>query len=611
MEFKFDSNQAFQTRAIDSIVNLFEGQPPKNDTPLLVGDYGVYGNELCITKERIFTNLSAIQESNNIPFELRNESLDFSVEMETGTGKTYTYLRSIYELHLRYGWSKFIIIVPSISIKEGVLKSYSMTKSHFENLYSHIVSSCYEYDSQKPNLIKAFGRDTHINIMVMTLHAFNKQTNVIKQSGLDGFEDTPIRYIQKARPIVILDEPQNMESELSRKSIGELHPLFTLRFSGTHKNYYNLLYRLSPYEAYQKGLVKKIEVISMKEKNDFNKPYIRVVEVGKDKSKAFYTKLECYVIKGGEVRTDIVTLKQNNDLERKTKNPLYRGYKLTNISTATNQIEFANALTFSQGEDNTQSKKQIQKYQLEKAIRLHFEKQQELFEKGYSIKVLSLFFIDRVDNYVNDGWLKVEFERLFEELKGEYSYFATQDKTVVHNGYFAKKVNKKSGVATYKDALRNNASDRALEKEVFNLIMRDKERLLSFDEPTSFVFSHSALKEGWDNPNVFQITTLNDTASEIKKRQEIGRGLRLCVDSRGNRVFDRAVNLLSVISNESYEEFVSTLQNEYENAFFKDEHKPTPDDGNNKRERITLKRELLESEEFKELWKRINTKTRF
>ncbi|MEA3353607.1 MAG: DEAD/DEAH box helicase family protein [Campylobacterota bacterium] len=613
MKFKFDSNQEFQLTPINSIVKLFEGQPPQKDLPLLVGEYGTFGNDLIIGKERVYHNLQSIQEENKIPFELRNDSYDFSIEMETGTGKTYTYFRTIFELNVKYGWSKFIIIVPSISIKEGVLKTYQITKEHFENLYSNIVSSCYEYDSKKPNQIKSFGRDTHINIMVMTLHSFNKETNVIKQNDLDGFEDTPISYIQKTKPIVILDEPQNMESDLSKKSIGELNPLFTLRFSGTHKNYYNLLYRLSPYESYQRGLVKKIEVISMKEEFNFNKPHIKVIEIGKDnnKNKPFYTKIECFVKKDGEPYRDIITLRQGDRLERKTRNSIYEDYQLQNISTSTNQIEFSNHLTFEKGEENDNSKKEIQTLQIEKSIRLHFEKQKEFFEKGLDIKVLSLFFIDKVDNYINDGWIKEEFERLFEEIKLDFDHFKTKDKSKVHNGYFSKKVNKKSGEVTYKDELKNNQTDRQLEKEVYNLIMKDKEKLLSFEEETCFIFSHSTLKEGWDNPNVFQITTLNETVSDIKKRQEIGRGLRLSVDSEGNRIFDKKINVLSVISNESYEEFVSTLQSEYENEFFKGEKKPTPDNGNKKRKIIKLKNDILDSPEFKELWKRISTKTRY
>lgn len=613
MKFKFDSNQEFQLIPIKSVVELFEGQPQKKESPLLLSEYGTFGNRLNITKEKISENLLNIQEKNHIPFELRNDSLDFSIEMETGTGKTYTYFRTIFELNVKYGWSKFIIIVPSISIKEGVLKTYDITKEHFETLYSSVVSNCYEYDSKKPNQIKSFGRDTHINIMVMTLHSFNKETNVIKQTGLDGFEDTPISFIQKTKPIVILDEPQNMESELSKKSIGELNPLFTLRYSGTHKNYYNLLYRLSPYESYYRGLVKKIEVISMKEKFNFNKPHIKVIEVGKDKNKnnPFYTKIECFIKKDGEIYTDILTIRQGESLERKTKNSLYKGYDLQNISTSTNQIEFSNHNTFRQGEDNDLSKKEIQKLQIEKTIRLHFDKQKEFLDKGLNIKVLSLFFIDRVDNYVNNGWIKEEFERLFEEIKIDYDYFRTKDKSNIHNGYFSKKVNKKNGEIIYRDELKNTQTDRELEKEVYNLIMKDKEKLLSFEEETCFIFSHSTLKEGWDNPNVFQITTLNETVSEIKKRQEIGRGLRLSVDSEGNRIFDKKINVLSVISNESYEEFVSTLQTEYENEFFKGEKKPVPDNGNKKRKIIKLKPDILNSPEFKELWKRISTKTRY
>ena len=417
MKFKFDSNQDFQLIPIKSVVRLFEGQPPLRELPLLLGEYGTFGNNLNITTDKIYDNLQNIQTDNNIPFELRNDSLDFSIEMETGTGKTYVYLRTIFELNKSYGWTKFIIIVPSISIKEGVLKTIDITREHFENLYSNVVYNGYEYNSQKPNQIKNFGRDTNINIMIMTLHSFNKETNVIKQNDLDGFEDTPISYIQKTKPIVILDEPQNMESDLSKKSISELNPLFTLRYSGTHRNYYNLLYRLSPYESYQRGLVKKIEVVSMKEEFNFNKPYIKVVDIGKDKNKnnPFYTKVECFIKNSsGETTTDIVTLRPNDRLERKTKNKLYDGYRLINISTSTNQIEFSNHKIFMLGQDEGVSKRELQRLQIEKTIRLHFEKQKEFIETNQNIKVLSLFFIDKVDNYVNDGWIKEEFEKLFE-----------------------------------------------------------------------------------------------------------------------------------------------------------------------------------------------------
>lgn len=611
MKFKFDSNQDFQLIPIKSVVRLFEGQPPLRELPLLLGEYGTFGNNLNITTEKVYDNLQNIQSDNNIPFELRNDSLDFSIEMETGTGKTYTYLRTIYELNKSYGWTKFIIIVPSISIKEGVLKSIEITKDHFETLYSNTICNGYEYDSKKPNKIKNFGRDTNINIMIMTLHSFNKETNVIKQNDLDGFEDTPISYIQKTKPIVILDEPQNMESELSRRSISELNPLFTLRYSGTHKNYYNLIYRLSPYESYQRGLVKKIEVVSMREEYNYNKPYIKVVDIGKDKNGNFYTKVECFVKNSsGETTVDIITLKPNDRLERKTKNRIYDGYRVINISLSVNQIEFSNHKIFMLGQDEGVSKRELQRLQIEKTIRLHFDKQKEFMETNQDIKVLSLFFIDRVDNYVNNGWIHEEFEKLFEEIKTEYDFFKDKDKTKVHNGYFSKKVNKKSGVVTFRDELKNNQVDRELEKDVYNLIMRDKEKLLSFEEDTSFIFSHSTLREGWDNPNVFQITTLNETVSETKKRQEIGRGLRLCVDSDGNRIFDKKTNVLSVISNESYEQFVSTLQTEYENEFFKDK-KITPDNGNKKRKLIRLKTETIDSVEFRELWKRISTKTRY
>ncbi len=339
--------------------------------------------------------------------------------------------------------------------------------------------------------------------------------------------------------------------------------MVTLRYSGTHKNYYNLLYRLSPYESYQRGLVKQIEVESFQKKYDFNEPYINVVEIGKDKNKnkPFFCKIECHTVKDNEIFTDIKTLRQGDKLERITRNEIYKGYELTNINTQTGHIEFANLKTFSLGQGNDDSKKDIQKLQIARTIRLHLDKQEE-------------------------------FNR-FNEIKGNYEHFKNKNSDEVHSGYFAKKTTK-DGNNTYKDELKNNQTDRELEKQVYNLIMKDKEKLLSFEENVSFIFSHSTLREGWDNPNVFQITTLNETVSDIKKRQEIGRGLRLCVESKGDsleRVFDRKINKLSVLSNESYEEFVSKLQTEYENELFANDGFIKPLDGSKKRKLIKVKKE--------------------
>tara|TARA_B100000989_G_C19529698_1_gene468906 strand:+ start:2129 stop:4840 length:2712 start_codon:yes stop_codon:yes gene_type:complete len=615
MKFKYDSNQDFQITAINSVVNLFNGQPPKKDLPFSPGNLGTIGNNLNLQQDRVFLNRDNIQYENKIPLSIKTDDFDFSIEMETGTGKTYTYFRTIYELNIKYGWTKFIIIVPSVAIKEGVLKTYRNTREHFDNIYSGLVANCYEYDSKRPNQVRTFGRDININIMIMTLHSFNKDTNVIKQKDLDGFESSPITYLQQTNPILILDEPQNMESELSIKSIKELNPMITLRYSGTHKNYYNLLYRLSPYESYQRGLVKQIEVESFQKKYDFNQPHIKVIDIGKDrnKNKPFFTKIECHIIKDGEIYTDIKTLRQGDKLERITRNNIYKGYELSNINTQINQIEFANLKAFSLGQDENNSKNDIQKLQIARTIKLHLDKQKEFNEKGLNIKVLSLFFIDRVNNYIDEGWIKIEFEKKFNEIKKSYDHFKNKDSKDIHSGYFAKKTSK-NGNEIYKDELKNNQTDRDLEKQVYNLIMKDKERLLSFDEDVSFIFSHSTLREGWDNPNVFQITTLNETVSDIKKRQEIGRGLRLCVETNGDsfeRVFDRKINKLSVLSNESYEEFVSKLQTEYENELFPSDEFIKPTDGSKKRKVIKVKKEVINSKEFKDLWKRISKKTRY
>ena len=615
MKFTYDRNQDFQITAINSVVNLFNGQPPKKDLPLSIGSLGTIGNNLNLEQDRILLNRDNIQNENKIPLSIKTDDFDFSIEMETGTGKTYTYFRTIYELNIKYGWTKFIIIVPSVAIKEGVLKTYQNTREHFDNIYSGLVANCYEYDSKRPNQVRTFGRDVNINIMIMTLHSFNKDTNVIKQKDLDGFESSPITYLQQTNPILILDEPQNMESELSIRSIKELNPMITLRYSGTHKNYYNLLYRLSPYESYQRGLVKQIEVESFQKKYDFNQPHIKVIDIGKDKNKnkPFFAKIECHIIKDGEIYTNIKTLRQGEKLERITRNNIYKGYELSNINTQTNEIEFTNLKTFSLGQEENNSKNDIQKLQIARTIKLHLDKQKEFNEKGLNIKVLSLFFIDRVNNYIDEGWIKNEFEKKFDEIKKSYDHFKNKNSKDVHSGYFAKKTTK-DGNETYKDELKNNQTDRDLEKQVYNLIMKDKERLLSFDEDVSFIFSHSTLREGWDNPNVFQITTLNETVSDIKKRQEVGRGLRLCVETNGDnleRVFDRKINKLSVLSNESYEEFVSKLQTEYENELFSSDGFIKPLDGSKKRELIKVKQEVINSKEFKDLWKRISKKTRY
>ena len=615
MRFKYDNNQDFQIKAINSVINLFNGQPPSNDLLDNLRSLGITGNKINLENNRILLNRDVIQKENKIPTSLKTDDLDFSIEMETGTGKTYTYFRTIFELNIKYGWTKFIIIVPSVAIKEGVLKTYQDTRDHFDNLYSGLVSNCYEYDSKRLNQIRTFGRDININIMVMTLHSFNKDTNVIKQKDLDGFESSPITYIQQTNPVLILDEPQNMESELSKKSIRDLNPMVTLRYSATHKNYYNLLYRLSPYESYQRGLVKQIEVLPIQKTYDFNEPYINVVDIGKDKNKnkPFFCKIECHIVKDGEIFLEIKTLRQGDKLQRITRNEIYKGYELTNINTQTNHIEFANLKTFSLGQGNNNSKKDIQKLQIARAISLHLDKQEEFNQKGLNIKVLSLFFIDKVKNYIDGGWIQKEFEKSFNEIKGNYEHFKNKSANEVHSGYFAKKTTK-DGKNTYKDELKNNQTDRELEKQVYNLIMKDKEKLLSFDENVSFIFSHSTLREGWDNPNVFQITTLNETVSDMKKRQEIGRGLRLCVESKGDsleRVFDRKINKLSVISNESYKEFVSKLQTEYENELFANDGVIKPLDGSKKRKLIKVKKEVIDSKEFKDLWKRIAKKTRY
>ena len=605
MKLKFVANQDFQIDAINSIVGLFEGQEKtSNRVVASSGLLGIYPNFLTLSKEDVMSNTKRIQSHNKIS-NGSSDDYDFSVEMETGTGKTYVYLRTIFELNKKYGWKKFIILVPSVAIREGTIKTLNITKDHFADLYNNTPYRYYEYQSKNISQVKHFADSSNIEIMVMTVGAFNKDSNVLYSERDQMHGEQPISYIQKTNPILILDEPQNMEGEATKKALENFNALFRLRYSATHKNLYNLVYQLAPYDAYQLGLVKKIEVFSVvDDENSSSAPLLTLVEVKPSKT-AIKAQIEVIAKDDqGNGKKKKLSVKQGDDLAKKTDNSAYDGYIVEELTAdapdfgSIGSIRFRNNVQITRGEGIGGNRDDVMKEQIIETIKLHFEKKKKLRETG--IKVLSLFFIDRVDNYVKeDGFIRKTFIEQFNKLKKEQGESDT-DVNSVHKGYFAMK--NATEYLERESAIAEN-------KEAYELIMKDKERLLSFDEPTEFIFSHSALKEGWDNPNIFNICTLNLTSSTMKKRQEIGRGMRLCVNQDGDRVFLKNINLLSVIANESYSDYVAKLQSEFvEDGIYK-----APPIPNNAKRKLTvkLKKGFDKDENFRAIWERISKKTKY
>ena len=601
MQIKYIKQQ-HQEKAINSIVDLFQGQLKTDSFYDIFDGEAVCANELLISQEDILRNLHKVQKLNNIEESLMLETLDFSIEMETGTGKTFVYIKTILELFAKYGWTKYIIIVPSIAIKEGVLNSLSSMYEYFKNEYKFNYDY-FEYDSSRLGNLKHFIRDDNLQIMIMTIDSF-KRVDTVLNMPREGFIGSPKESLQKTNPILILDEPQNMESDLSKSALNELNPLFTLRYSATHKNYYNLVYSLGAKEALDNGLVKQIDVLALSENQTINDVYINVIKIEIDKSsKKPVATLELIVKSKDEFTTKLLKIKGDDSLKDKTKNPIYSGFIVDEISFKDSFIKFENGVKLEINDINGQVKKEIQKEQISEAIKRHMMKFEELKQKD--IKVLSLFFVDKVANFLasENGWMEEHFVKEFDRLKINFESFKNIDASDVYAYYFAKRK------TDFIDELKNNDSDRKIQKETYDLIMKDKEKLLSFEDSHSFIFSHSALKEGWDNPNVFFITTLNDTKSQMKKRQIIGRGVRLAVDSNGKRVEDKDINRLTVIANESFDEFARSLQLEYEiNGNEKSYQKPN----NLANKKLAKRKYSFESEELKEfrkLWEKLKQKT--
>ena len=623
MEFKFESNQQFQLEAIESVVRLFAGR--HYVTGKLEFEPGVglaaVPNSLELDDDAILQNLQHVQSDNELSMDQTLEYIEeqvvslgkekdvrfpnFSVEMETGTGKTYVYLRTVLELFRRYGLRKFIIVVPSVAVREGVLKTLEITQTHLRQLYDNPPYHYYAYDSAKLSQVRQFALSDSVEIMVMTIDSFNKASNVIHQTTDRLQGETPIHLVQATRPILILDEPQNMVSKLRVRALAALNPTFTLRYSATHRNPYNLVYRLTPFEAYRQGLVKRIEVAGIEREDDANQPFIRVNDI-QIKKNILAARLSVHkLMRDGTVKEQRITVKPGDDLTEKTNRPEYYGYIVDEINPGGDFVRFTNSVELSTGESKGEEKEAIFEAQIRYTIEEHFRKQERL--KPFNIKVLSLFFIDRVDNYYyDDGIIRSLFQKCFNELKLNYPAWKDTDIEGVQAAYFAQR-RTRSGAIIYEDSRTGEAQK---DVEAYDLIVKDKERLLSFEEPTCFIFSHSALREGWDSPNVFQICTLNQTASEMKKRQEIGRGVRLAVNQAGSRIYEEKVNVLTVVANESYTRYVERLQTETIEEYGAQELPPPPANAR-KRGVAKLRKEYTLKPEFKELWERIKHKTRY
>ena len=571
--------------------------------------------------DTILQNLQHVQSDNELPVDetlkyieeqvvLLGEKTNlhfpnFSVEMETGTGKTYVYLRTILELFRRYGLRKFIIVVPSVAVREGVLKTLEITQMHLRQLYDNPPYHYYPYDSAKLTQVHQFALSDSVEIMVMTIDSFNTPKNVIFQTTDRLQGDKPIHYVQATRPILVLDEPQNMVSELSVRALAALNPIFTLRYSATHRNPYNLVYCLTPFEAYQQGLVKRIEVAGVEQEDDANQPFIRVNDIQTKKNTLTARLIVHKLMKDGRVKEQRITVKPADDLTGKTNRPEYYGYVVDEINPGGDFVSFTNGVELSRGESAGEDREAIFEAQIRYTIEEHFRKQKRL--EPFNIKILSLFFIDQVDNYrASGGIIRSLFRKCFDELKIGQPRWKNVDAESVQAAYFAQQ-RTKNGKIIYKNSKTGKSREDA---EAYDLIMKDKERLLSFEEPTCFIFSHSALREGWDSPNVFQICTLNQTASEMKKRQEIGRGVRLAVDQTGSRIYEEKVNVLTVIANESYTHYVERLQTETREEYGDVGLPPAPVNAR-KRGVARLQKEYILKPEFKNLWEKIKHKTRY
>ena len=623
MKFRFKIQQ-YQTDAVDSVVRVFDGQhysdgvsyirdlgeqepvmPPQNgqlsmfpDPQLtfddVLDDTGYKNENLRLNADELLQNIRTIQSENNIRLsdhlvrELGCCSLD--VEMETGTGKTYVYIKTMFELNKRYGWSKFIVVVPSIAIREGVKKSFEITTDHFMELY-HKKARFFIYNSSNLNQLDAFSSDSGINVMIINTQAFaaslkedgrSKEARIIYSKRDEFASRRPIDVIAANRPIVIMDEPQKMGGEVTQKALKSFNPLFCLNYSATHAKQHNLVYVLDALDAYNKRLVKKIEVKGFEVKNFRGTDqylYMESILLSPKKPPQVRMELEIRYQKSINREFRILSVGDNlyyisGEMEQ------YKGFSISEIDPIAGTVTFTNGDVIRKGDVvGDVSERDMRRVQIRETVISHFEKEEQNFDMG--IKTLSLFFIDEVAKYrqydADGNEVLGEYGRVFEEeyiaVLNEYrhmlnpaylSYLDGISATDTHKGYFS--IDKKTGRAV--DSTLKRGSEFSDDISAYDLILKNKERLLSFEEPTRFIFSHSALREGWDNPNVFQICTLKHGGdSSTQKRQEVGRGLRLCVNQAGDRMDAetcgdnvQVINTLTVIASEGYSDFVRDLQ---------------------------------------------------
>lgn len=632
MKFNFKIQQ-YQTDAVESIVDVFKGQPyadPVNyrrdigkvvkkntysQMSFITGDYeqiefddmdeaddSGFKNELvALSDANLFSNIKMVQQNNNVKQSdalintLGRCSLD--VEMETGTGKTYVYIKTMYELNKLYGWTKFIVVVPSIAIREGVKKSFEITQDHFMEQY-HKKVRFFIYNSSNLNQLDAFSSNSGINVMIINMQAFNtsmkeggksKEARIIYDKRDEFGSRRPIDVIKANNPIIILDEPQKMGGDATQKALKNFNPLFCLNFSATHAQHHNLVYALDAVDAYNQRLVKKIEVKGFQVKNfRGTDKYMYLENIIVSPKHPPRAKIEFEIKYNNSINREARILDVDDNIYELSKYmQQYEGYRVSEIDPISGSVTFTNGEVIKKGDVvGDISEQDMRRIQIRETIMSHLEKEEELFEKG--IKTLSLFFIDEVSKYRQYGEdgeealgeYGVMFEQEYNAIANDYitlfytpyqKYLKSIDAHDTHKGYFS--IDKK-GRAVNSDVKRG--ADFSDDISAYDLIMKNKERLLSFEEPTRFIFSHSALREGWDNPNVFQICTLKHSDSTTMKRQEVGRGLRLCVDSNGFRMDEQSlgkdlvhkINKLTIIASESYKEFVTVLQKQIKEVLY-------------------------------------------
>ena len=599
MKLHFEDNLDYQLAAIETVADLFCGQDI-NRTEFTVSKLmnpagqialpgmeestlGI-GNRLQLLDDELLENLKSIQLRNGLRPSKSLASGDFTVEMETGTGKTYVYLRTIFELNKRYGFTKFMIVVPSVAIKEGTYKTLQITRDHFENLYPN--AKGYEYflyDSRKLGQVRNYATSPNIQVMIVTVGAINKKdvNNLYKDSEKTGGEK-PIDLVRATHPIIIVDEPQSVDGGLKgqgKKALDAMNPLCTLRYSATHADKHHMLHRLDAVDAYERKLVKQIEVASLEIEGGHNKSYVKLLSTHNLRG-SITAKVEVDIARGVKIRREVMTVEDGDDLEQETGRAIYENCRIGTITCGQDNQSMeisvpGGEFTLHPGDEvggvNSDEQKRLM---IRRTIKEHLDKEMRFAAQKRDVKVLSLFFIDSVKYYrqydEDRNEVKGKYALMFEE---EYRKLAKHpdyqnlfyqvdldiDAGEVHNGYFS--IDKKGG---WTETAENNQNNRDNAERAYNLIMKEKEKLLSFESKLKFIFSHSALREGWDNPNVFQICALRDMGTERERRQTIGRGLRLCVNQQGQRLHGFDINTLTVIATESYEQFAENLQKEIE-----------------------------------------------